>query len=185
MGQKYFGPIPAGPAVEDPVYEEVKLESDRYISMEDNVELPLIYMSWPTVYARHPDEAPLDVLMSILGDGKTSLLYKNLEKTGLAVNSGAGHGCRELSCEFTLFALPNPEKGKSLAEIETILRGSLDEFETRGVEDDDLTRVKAGIVSDMIYGLESVSGKVRQLAFMKPSRATQITSKTILRATRR
>jgi len=44
------------------------------------------------------------------------------------------------------------------------MRGSLEEFETRGVEDDDLTRVKAGIVSGMIYGLESVRGKVSQLA---------------------
>ncbi len=162
---KYFGPIPRGPEVEDPIYEPVTLDQDRYISMEDNVAIPLLYMSWPTVHGRHADEAPLDVLMSILGEGKTSLLYKNLEKDGIAVNSGAGHGCRELSCEFTLFALPNPQKGKSLADIEAILRGSLEEFETRGVEDDDLTRVKASIVSDMIYGLESVSGKVSQLAF--------------------
>ena len=162
--EKYFGPIPAGPEVKKPEYTPVTLDADRYISMEDNVALPLIYMSWPTVHANHPDEAPLDVLMSILGSGKTSLLYKNLDKDGLAVQSSAGHGCSELSCSFTMLALPNPAKGKSLAELETIMRGSLEEFETRGVEDDDLTRVKAGIVSGMIYGLESVSGKVSQLA---------------------
>lgn len=162
--EKYFGPIPAGPEVEDPVYTPVTLDEDRYISMEDNVNLPLVYMTWPTVHLNHPDEAPLDVLMSILGSGKTSLLYKNLEKDGLAVQTSAGHGCSELSCQFTLLALPNPAKGTSLTELEAILRSSLEEFETRGVEDDDLTRVKAGIVSGMIYGLESVSGKVSQLA---------------------
>jgi len=164
MVEKYFGPIPRGPEVSDPVYKPVSLDKDRYISLEDNVAIPLIYMAWPTVHVNHPDEAPLDVLMSILGDGKTSLLYKNLEKDGLAVQTSAGHGCRELSCQFTLLALPNPAKGKNLADIETVLRDSLAEFETRGVEDDDLTRVKAGIVSGMIYGLESVSGKVSQLA---------------------
>ncbi|MGJ8564627.1 MAG: M16 family metallopeptidase [Alphaproteobacteria bacterium] len=162
--KKYFGSIPAGPDVDAPVFEPVTLDKDRYISMEDNVAIPLVYMAWPTVHVNHPDEAPLDVLMSILGSGKTSLLYKNLEKDGLAVQTSAGHGCRELSCEFTLLALPNPAKGTTLAEIESKLRGSLTEFETRGVEDDDLTRVKAGIVSGMIYGLESVSGKVSQLA---------------------
>ena len=170
--KKYFGPIPKGPDVEEPVYTPVTLDEDRYISMEDNVSLPLIYMSWPTVHANHPDEAPLDVLMSILGEGKTSLLYKNLEKPGLTVNSSAGHGCGELSCQFTLFALPNPAKGTSLAEIETLLRGSLEEFEERGVLDDDLTRVKSGIVSGMIYGLESVSGKIRQLAAYETYRNT-------------
>ena len=162
--KQYFGPIPAGPEVKAPVYTPVTLDADRYISLEDNVALPLIYMSWPTIHANHPDEAPLDVLMSILGSGKTSLLYKNLDKEGIAVQSSAGHGCRELSCSFTLLALPNPATGKSLADLETIMRSSLTEFETRGVEDDDLTRVKAGIVSGMIYGLESVSGKVSQLA---------------------
>ena len=162
--KKYFGTIPRGPEVTNPEYVPVSLDKDRYISLEDNVAIPLIYMSWPTVHVNHPDEAPLDVLMSILGSGKTSLLYKNLEKDGLAVQTQAGHGCRELSCEFTLLALPNPEKGNNLADIEAILRSSLEEFETRGVEDDDITRVKAGIVSGMIYGLESVSGKVGQLA---------------------
>lgn len=160
----YFGNIPAGPAVEEPTAPPVTLDQDRYISLEDNVSLPLIYMAWPTVVANHPDEAPLDVMMSVMGDGKTSLLYKNLEKSGLAVNAFAGHGCRELHCQFTMGALPNPEKGASLAEIEKVLRESLDEFETRGVQEDDLIRVKSGIVSNLIYGLESTSGKISQLA---------------------
>ena len=161
---KYFGSIPAGPAVEDPVFQEVTLERDKYISYEDNVALPLIYMAWPTVAARHPDEAPLDVLMNIIGTGKTSLLYKNMVKEGLAVQAQAGHGCSELHCTFVVLALPDPASGATLADLETIGRESLMEFETRGVMDDDLTRVKAGIVSSMIYGLESVSGKVSQLA---------------------
>jgi len=161
--KKYFGGIPRGPEVADPVYTEVTLDEDRYISMEDNVSLPLVYISFPTVHGNHPDEAPLDVLMSILGDGKTSLLYKNMVKNGKAVQASAGHGCGELSCQFTLLALPTP--GNTLAELEKIARDSLLEFEERGgAEDDDITRVKAGIVSGMIYGLESVSGKVSQLA---------------------
>ena len=160
----YFGNIPTGPAVEEPTAPPVTLDVDRYISLEDNVSLPLIYMAWPTVYANHPDEAPLDVMMSVMGEGKTSLLYKNLEKSGMAVNVFAGHGCRELHCQFTMGALPNPAKGASLAELETVMRDSLIEFEERGVEPDDLTRVKNGIVSNLIYGLESTSGKVSQLA---------------------
>ncbi len=161
---KYFGSIPRGPDVDKPVAPEFSLDQDRYISMEDNVSLPLLYMSWPTVEARHPDEAPLDVLMDIMGVGDTSLLYKNMVKQGLAVQASAGHGCGELSCTFTVLALPNPAKGANLADLERIARDSFAEFETRGVQDDDLERVKAGIVSDMIYGLESVRGKVSQLA---------------------
>lgn len=162
---KYFGSIPTGPAVDPLPKTPVTLDADRYISMEDNVSLPLVYMTFPTVQARHPDEAPLDVLNSILGEGRTSLMYKNLVKDGKAVQAWASHPCSELACSFSIGALPNPASGQSLADLEKVIRDSLKEFETRGVEDDDLTRVKAGIYAGNVFGLESVSGKVRQLAF--------------------
>ncbi|MCI5043102.1 MAG: insulinase family protein, partial [Aquisalinus sp.] len=168
--EKYFGSIPRGPEVDKPEKWEVTLDEDRYISLEDNVSLPLIYMAWPTVYASHPDEAPLDVLMSIMGTGDTSLLYKNLVKNGRAVQAQASHGCRELHCQFALLALPNPGVDPNLAGMEEAIRASLVEFEERGVTDDDLERTKSSIISGMIYGLESVSGKVSQLAFYETFR---------------
>lgn len=161
---EYFGSIPRGPEVDNPDKPIVTLAADRYISMQDNVALPLLYMAFPTVYLYHADEAPLDVLMYILGQGETSLLYKNMVKNGLAVQAAANHGCAELSCTFTVLALANPASGKTLADLEKIARDSLQEFETRGVVDDDLARVKMSIVSGMIYSLESVSGKVSRLA---------------------
>jgi zinc protease len=167
---KYFGSIPRGPEVAMPGKPVVTLDADRHISMEDNVALPLLLMSYPTVNLYHADEAPLDVLMSVLGIGDTSLLYKNMVKTGYAVQAGAGHGCQELSCSFTVLALLNPAAGKTLADLEKITRDSLDEFEKRGVLDDDLERVKMSIVSGMIYGLESVAGKVGRLAMYETYR---------------
>lgn len=172
MVEKYFGSIPRGPEVENPEKLPVSLDQDRYISLEDNVQLPLLYMAWPTVYANHPDEAPLDVLMNIMGTGQTSLLYKNLEKPGLAVQTNAGHSCRELHCTFTLLALANAANVTSLSELEPIMRDSFTEFEERGVQDDDLERVKASIVSGLIYGLESVRGKVSSLAAYETFRDT-------------
>jgi len=162
--KKYFGSIPRGPEVEKPEKPKVTLDADRYISMEDNVHLPLIYMSYPTVSVRHEDEAPLDVLSSILGGGKTSLLYKNLVKNQIAVQASVSHPCAELACTFNMLALPHPASGKSLADIETIIRDTLVEFEERGVQDDDLTKVKADMESGFVFGLQSVSGKVSQLA---------------------
>ena len=162
--RQYFGPIPRGPDVAAPEKPAVTLDADRYISLEDDVALPLLQMSFPTVHRFHPDEAPLDVLMYVLGVGETSLLYKNMVGNRLAVQARASHGCRELSCTFAVTALPNPTSGRTLADLERIARESLAELETRGVTDDDVLRVKTSIVSRMIYGLESVAGKVGQLA---------------------
>ncbi len=162
--KKYFGTIPRGPEVIMPEKLPVTLDSDRYISMEDNIHLPLLYMSFPTVYGRHQDEAALDVLSNILGGGKTSLLYKNLVKNQIAVQASVNHPCAELACSFNLLALPHPASGKSLADLEQIIRQTLVEFEQRGVQDDDLIKVKAEMEAKMIFALQSVSGKVSTLA---------------------
>ncbi len=162
--KKYFGSIPRGPEVAMPEKSVIEITEDRYISMEDNVHLPLLYMTYPTVSLRHADEAPLDVLSSILGGGKASLLYKNLVKTQFAVQAEVSHPCAELSCTFSLYALPHPASGKSLSDIENVIRDTLVEFEQRGVEDDDLLKAKADMEASFIFGLQSVSGKVSQLA---------------------
>lgn len=165
MVQKYFGSIPVGPEVIDAPKPLVTLDKDRYISMEDNIHLPAVVLSFPTVYARHEDEPALDLLAEILGVGKTSILYKNLVSNGVAVQSQVTHGCQELACNFTMFALPNPAAGATLADLESTIRASFTEFEERGVTDDDLLKVKAKVESRTIFGLQSVSGKVSQLAF--------------------
>ena len=161
---KYFGTIPAGPEVAMPAKPQVTLDRDRYISLEDKVHLPLIFMSFPTASGRHEDEAPLDLLAEILGGGKTSLLYKNLVKNRLAVEASASHPCAELACTFDLVALPVPGSGKTLADMEQVIRNSIAEFEQRGVTDDDLLKAKAKMEASFIFGLQSVRGKVSQLA---------------------
>ena len=161
---QYFGSIPRGPDVEPAPKAPAQLASTRYISMEDNVALPMLSMNYSTAHRFHADEAPLDVLSSILGTGKTSLLYKNLVKNKIAVQASANHPCAELACTFTVTALPNPAAGKTLGDLEKIVRDSFAEFEARGATDDDLERAKMNLVSGMIFGLESVSGKVSSLA---------------------
>ncbi|PQA89290.1 M16 family metallopeptidase [Hyphococcus luteus] len=175
---KYFGSIPRGPEVGEPEAPTFTINKNRYLSYEDNVALPLIVMSWPTTTLMDKDEAPLDVLMSIIGTGDTSLLYKNLVKNGLAVQAQAGHGCQELGCTFTVNALPNPSGGASLADLERIIRETFEEFEERGVSDADIDRFKMRIVAGKVFSLESVSGKVSQLAayqtfFANPNLSTE------------
>jgi|TARA_Y100000310_G_scaffold343326_1_gene450433 zinc protease len=164
MVDRYFSTIPRGPDIPAPEKVRVTLSEDRYISMEDNVYLPMLFMAYPTVSVHHPDEAPLDLLSEILGGSKTSLLYKNLVKNQIAVQAQVGHPCTELACTFSLLALPHPASGKSLADLEAIIRSSIDEFEERGVQDDDLIKAKAKMEALFVFGLQSVRGKVSQLA---------------------
>ena len=161
---QYFGGLKAGPSVNNIAKQLTSLTDNRYYSFSDNVSLPLLYISYPTVYGMHEDEAALDVFSNIIGNGPTSLLYKNLVKSGIAVQAGASHPCSELGCKMSFYALPNPQKSMNLAKLEQVINETLLEFEQRGVNDDDLLKTKVGIETNTIYGLQSVSGKVSTLA---------------------
>jgi zinc protease len=159
---KYFGPIPKGKEVEKAHMDAPVLTGDRYISMEDNIRFPLLQVVFPSVPNYHPDEPALDILASIMGDGKNSIFYKNFIKTSKALSADVSHPCYELAGEFTMRIVAYP--GQRLSEIDSMVRSSIAEFESRGVNPDDLQRAKAGIESGLINSLESVSGKVSQLA---------------------
>ena len=160
--EKYFGPIPAGPAVTKTIVPPVVLDKDRYVSYEDNIRFPRLDMTYVSVPRFHPDEPALDGLAEILGGGKTSLFYKNFVKNGKAVQAYANNPSSELAGEFTFSIMPFPEV--RLDSAEAILRRTLAEFEARGVTDDDIAQFRATRETDIISALSSVAGKVSQLA---------------------
>ncbi|WP_406827695.1 M16 family metallopeptidase [Microbulbifer sp. ARAS458-1] len=161
---KYFGPIPAGPEVENLPKQPAKLDADRYVTLEDNIHLPALAMMVPTVYYGHEDEPALDAAAAILGQGQDSMLYQRLVQTGRAVSASVSHSCKELACEMWFIVIQNPASGETLAEMEQAVRDTLTEFASRGVTEDDLVKFKAGYESSRVFGLQSVSGKVSTLA---------------------
>ena len=161
---KYFGPIPAGPEVENLPKQPGHLTADRYVTLEDNIHLPAIAMIMPTVYANHADETPLDAAAKIMGQGQASLLYQRLVQTGRAVQASVSHPCRELACSMMFIVIQNPSSGETLAEMEAAVRETLDEFAQREVSEDDLQKFKAQYEAGRVFGLQSVSGKVSTLA---------------------
>lgn len=160
--EKYFGSIPRGPEVNKMSLPTPVLERDRYTWYEDKIRFPWLQMVWPGVPHYHKDEVALDCLAEILGGGTNSLFYKNFVKEQLAIQAGVSNPCSELAGEFTMSVIAYPDK--SLADMEKIVRATLKEFESRGVLEDDLIRFKAGYESGLINSLQSVAGKVAQLA---------------------
>ncbi len=161
---KYFGPIPAGPEVENLPPMPAELDADRYVTLEDNIHLPAIALMIPTVHRNHPDEPALDAAAEILGQGQDSLLYQRLVQSGRAVQAQVAHACKELACEMWFIVIQNPASGENLAQMEEAIRETLVEFAERGVTEDDLVKFKAGYESGRVFGLQSVAGKVSTLA---------------------
>ena len=160
---KYYGSIPMGPAVSDPKPQVPVLSKDQYISYEDKVKLPMLRMAWPTVAQYTEDEAALDALADALSGSKTSPFYQKFIKTQTALNAVTFHPCSELAGNFELVIVPYP--GKTLAEMEKLVRETITEFDKNGgVKQEELDRFKSKIEADNINTLQSVRGKGATLA---------------------
>lgn len=163
LAEKYFGVIPRGPEVSPVVVPPAVLEADRYVSYTDNyAKLPLLMVVYPTVPNYHPDMGALACLAQVIGQGRNSVLFQQLTKKQLALQASGSSQLSELAGEFMFQLVPGP--GKSLAQMDSLFRNALDSFEARGVTDDDVAKFKGGIESQLINGLQSVAGKVSQLA---------------------
>ncbi len=161
--EKYFGTIPQCPKVEKTILPQAILSEDRYVTMVDNyAKLPMLVCALPSAPAYHKDEAALDCLAQILGGDNNSILYQRLVKTQKAINAGASNGTDELAGTFQFQIMP--KSGTSLIDMVKEVKDAIKEFETKGVSDDDIEKFKSSHEARSIYGLESVSGKVSQLA---------------------
>ena len=160
--EKYFGAIPQCPKVSPQTLAPVAIESDRYISYEDNIRAPEVIITWPGVAQYNKDEAPLDVLADILSGSKSSIFYQNFIKSELAQTARADNSTSELVGDFSITVRAFPDK--KLSAMDSLIRVSLSQFEKRGVTDNDLKKFKAGFETNMVNSLTSVQGKGRMLA---------------------
>ncbi|WP_162045561.1 M16 family metallopeptidase [Vibrio taketomensis] len=162
--EKYFGSIPRGPEVEQAPKQPAKLTQDKFITFEDRIQQPMVLVGWPTQYRGHKDQDALDALAAELGSGANSLLYQKLVKTQKAVDAGAFQDCAELACNFYVYAMaPSGEKGK-LQPLYQEMMQILAEFKQQGISQERLDQITGLSESSAVFALQSVSGKVSQLA---------------------
>ena len=163
--EKYFGPIPTGPAVRKMRLDRPVLASDQYATIEDDIVLPLVQFTYPSVPNYHRDEPALDMLASIMGGDNNSLIYKNLVKAEKAVQAQVYNPCFELAGEFTIVALAYPTETPE--DIEKIIRSTIDQFEKEVLHgpkiDEELQRAKATMVSNLMNVMSTVQSKASQL----------------------
>ncbi len=161
--EKYFGSIPRGPEVKNMRLPAPVLEGNRYVTLVDNyARIPQLSITLPTVPTYHEDEAALACLAQIVGQGKNSIFYSQIVKDQKALNAFAFNRTSELAGEFSISLTPAP--GTSLTESKKMIDDAVKSFEIRGVTDEDIEKFIGGFESQYINRLQSVSGKVSQLA---------------------
>lgn len=161
---KYFGPIPRGPEVEKAEKQPAVLTEDKYITLEDNIRQPMVLVGWPTTYRGEEIQATLNALSNVLGKGTNSYLYQNLVKTQKAVSAGSFHDCGELACTLYVYAMGDSGKKGNLKVLNQALLDTLDKFSKEGVTQQRLDQITGMAEANAVFALQSVRGKVSQLA---------------------
>jgi zinc protease len=162
---KYFGSINRGEEVVKMAPPQFRLPEPVFRKELDDIPFPMNYIVYPTVPHYHRDEAPLDMLYMLLGEGRNSPLYKNLVKTEEALQATMFHYCSELSGEFTVQVISYP--GDLPKDARDLVLQTINEFNEDSFNEEDLLRVKESMISNFYGYFESIAGKSSYLSNMQ------------------
>lgn len=156
LAESLFDQIPAAAHVE-PVMAAPPTARHVRLVMEDRVELPRLYMAWPTPPLFAPGDAELDLVADLLGNGRTSRLYARLvHERRIATELAAGQGSRELSGTFQVLATAAP--GHTLAELRQAIVEAIEEFQQDGPDVPELERGRAQAEAAFVFRTQSLGG---------------------------
>ena len=155
--ERYFGDLPPGPPINRVRRMDSELSGTASLVLRDRVQLPRLYLVWPTGHAFDEGQPALEVLSAILGDGKSSRLYRSLVyERQIARDVSVYHYGQEIAGEF--FVQVTANAGQSLEEIEAIVQSELNALRQSGPDDHELQRAKNRIESQHVRQLERVGG---------------------------
>ncbi len=155
--QRYFGHIPAGPALTKPgEWIAARTESKRTV-MYDDVSQDYWYRFWNIPPDGSTDADLLAIAGHILGGGKTSRLYERLVyRERLADSASAGPSAFEIAGIFSMTAAV--KAGVEPARVESAMQDELRHFIAKGPTADEMTRARTALRSGFLKGLERIGG---------------------------
>jgi zinc protease len=162
--EKYFAWIPKAPtpmrpkyATPAPIAKEIVLEST------DDVQVPKVFLTWRAPAEFSADEVALDTAAEILGDGKSSRLYKRLvfdEKIAQSVS--AGNQGMELAGSFSIEVTAKP--GVDPKQLVTEVSEEVAKLAATPPDQGEVERAINSHESSFLSGLERTLSRAIQLA---------------------
>ena len=157
MVQKYFGPLKRGEDVPKISAKTPPITAQKRETIQDNVQLPRLYMGWLTSPIFKPGDAEADLTATILGGGKSSRLYKKLvyEKQ-VAQDVGVTQQSLILGSVFEVQV--TAKAGVKLEDLEKMVGAEMEAFRKEGPTAAELARARNVLESRIIAGLETLGG---------------------------
>ncbi len=139
--------------------------SPRSLTLADpRVEQPMLQRAYlaPSFASGQPGQSEaLEVLAHILGSGNNSRLYRTLVvDKQVAVSAGAWYESAELDMsKIGLYGAPRD--GVTLPQLEAEIDAVIEQVIAKGVENEELDRVKSRLIADAIYAQDNQASMAR------------------------
>lgn len=105
----------------------------------------------------------LDLLSTLMGDGRSSVLYKELkDKSRLVQGISAGHSS---NLEDSVYFISANMYEQNLPKVEEKIFSIINDFQVKNVSASDLERAKKMIERDTLYARESVSATASEIGY--------------------
>jgi zinc protease len=155
--EKYFGSIPAGPALDRPKSFVPVLEGEKIVEALDRVPQDRVYMAWPSPASFTPGDSDLDLASLVLADGLSSRLNRALVyDRQLCTAVQAFQASSEISSWFAVVATARP--GVPLEHIERMVTEEISRLAKTGPTAAELARAKTKFEFTFVTGLEGIGG---------------------------
>jgi zinc protease len=155
--EKWFGDVPAGPAVPPPGAPVAFLDHEKRVVLEDKVSLPRLYMAWLSPAMFTPGDAELDMVASVLANGKNSRLYKRLVyDLQIAQDVSAYEASSRLGSSFQIVA--TARAGHTLSELEKVIQEEIHKLQSISPEKREVERAVNQYEASFLGRLEAVGG---------------------------
>jgi zinc protease len=159
---KYFGDIPRGKPITRPKVEPVTLQAEKRLVYEDRVQVPRLYIQWPSIGENNDDRFALDVLATILAGPRTARITKALvydEQSASSVQ--VFQSTNEDVGDFLVILTPRP--GHDLTNLEAATDAIIDRLKKEGPTAEEIQKATAGEELNFVRSLESNLGKAFRL----------------------
>jgi zinc protease len=132
-----------------------------------NVEVPrpgtqaYLAMGWHGPRIDHADVAAVDLLVTILGQTRSSRLTRTIrDELGLVTSISSGYWAMQAAGAVSITAQMDP---KNLARVETEIRGQIERIREQGVTDAERRRAITASEAQHEFGNETAEGRAQAL----------------------
>lgn len=157
LAQKYFEPIPAGPKPRSLHTIEPEQIGERRVFVKRTVPNPYLMITYHVPQSGSNEYYALDLLNSILSEGKSSRLYSSLvENQQLAVEVGSYYPDAFDPTLFYFYGICN--EGVSASKLENAIFNEIDKIIKDGISESELQKVKNQKLMDFYRTTETING---------------------------